>query len=43
MDQYEEVKGYRFGLYLEYAKDKIENPMELIAVKKVAVAKLAGS
>jgi predicted RNase H-like HicB family nuclease len=28
-------------LYLEYAKDKVENPMELIAVKKVAVAKSA--
>ncbi len=25
-------------LYLEYVKDKIENPMELIMVKKVAVA-----
>ena len=25
-------------LYLEYAKDKIENPMKLVVVKKVSVA-----
>ena len=28
-------------LYLEYVKDKVENPMELVAVRKVAVAKAA--
>ena len=28
-------------LYLEYVKDKVENPMELIAVRRVTVATAA--